>query len=257
MPINLPTRGNAKLERIMELVNQDEELHQLWRCVNVNAIDRAGINDHGEVHIRIVANAALRLLRLLFEGGVEASIVANHGLSRDEAEVVVVLAECLHDLGMAIHREQHELLSPILALPVLRRFLAGIYDVREATILTSEILHAIVAHHWELQCLTIEAGVVKVADALDMARGRSRIAFHAGRVSIHAVSAAAIQSVTIGKGEHRPIRIAVGMTNSAGIFQIDELLRRKLENSSIAEYVEVTAVVEGEAEERLLGPISF
>ncbi len=257
MPINLPTRGNLKLERVLSLINQDEELHQLWRCVNVNAIDRAGINDHGEVHIRIVSNAALRLLRLLFEGDVEASVVRQYGLTRDDAEVIVVLAECVHDLGMAIHREQHELLSPVLALPVLQRLLSAVYELRERTIMTSEVLHAVVAHHWDLDCLTIEAGVVKVADALDMARGRSRIAVATGRVSIHAVSAAAIEAVTIGKGEHKPVRISVAMTNSAGIYQIDELLRRKLSNSSIANYVEVVAQVEGETEERLIGPVSF
>jgi len=257
MPIKLPTRGNAKLEQMLARINADEEIHQLWRCVNVNAIDRAGINDHGEVHIRIVANAALRLLRLLLEGGVEASVVLNYGLTREDAEVIVLLATSLHDLGMAISRDEHESLSPILALPILKRLLVDIYDLREATIITSEVLHAIVAHHWNAQCLTIEAGVVKVADALDMAKGRSRIPFQAGRISIHAVSAAAIESVTIGKGERKPIRISVEMTNSAGIYQIDELLRKKLQNSSIADYVEVVAQVSGESEERLIGPVSF
>jgi metal-dependent HD superfamily phosphatase/phosphodiesterase len=46
------------------------------------------------------------------------------------------------------------------------------------------------------------------------------------------------------------------MSNSAGVFQVDELLKRKLKNSSIAPYVEVMARVadeEGEAERRLLG----
>ncbi|MHB1005069.1 MAG: HD domain-containing protein [Chloroflexota bacterium] len=257
MLFSVPTRGNAKLQRLLEIIDSDEVLQQLWRSVNVNAIDRAGINDHGEVHIRIVANAGLRLLRLLFEGDVEASVVLNYGLDRDDAELIVVLAACLHDLGMAIHRENHEHLSPILAAPILARYLPQLYAPREATILTSEVLHAVVAHHWDTQCLTVEAGVVKVADALDMARGRSRISFAAGRVSIHAVSAAAIDEVSLAKGVNKPVRIEVTMTNSAGIYQIDELLRRKLQNSSISNYVEVLAKVKGESEERLLGPYSF
>jgi hypothetical protein len=42
------------------------------------------------------------------------------------------------------------------------------------------------------------------------------------------------------------------MSNSAGIFQVDELLKRKLSTSSIAPYVEVVARIEGEAEKRLI-----
>jgi metal-dependent HD superfamily phosphatase/phosphodiesterase len=42
------------------------------------------------------------------------------------------------------------------------------------------------------------------------------------------------------------------MSNSAGIFQIDELLKRKLRHSSIAPYVEVVARIEGETEKRLI-----
>ena len=45
--------------------------------------------------------------------------------------------------------------------------------------------------------LTLEAGIVRVADALDMAKGRSRIPFERGRVSIHSLSAAAIESVPL------------------------------------------------------------
>jgi hypothetical protein len=85
-----------------------------------------------------------------------------------------------------------------------------------------------------------------------MAEGRSRIPFQAGKIDVHSLSAAAIDSVTIGKGEHRPIGIAVAMNNSAGIFQLDELLKPKIISSGIAEHIEVTASIEGETERRLL-----
>jgi metal-dependent HD superfamily phosphatase/phosphodiesterase len=42
------------------------------------------------------------------------------------------------------------------------------------------------------------------------------------------------------------------LSNSAGIFQIDELLKRKLKNSTLAPYVEVEARLEGETEQRLV-----
>jgi metal-dependent HD superfamily phosphatase/phosphodiesterase len=113
-----------------------------------------------------------------------------------------------------------------------------------------------IAHRWDVRCLTLEAGVLKVADALDMTQGRSRIPFEAGSTSIHSVSAAAIDSVELKRGEERPIRVEICMSNSAGVFQVDELLKRKLKNSSIAPYVEVMARVGDETEEgerRLLG----
>ncbi len=240
---------------MQERINADEELHQLWRCANVNVVDRLGMSDHGEVHIRIVANAALKLLRLLLDGGISPSLVSNYGtlgLGPNDAEVVVVLAACLHDLGISVHRDDHELYSLILALPKIQELLEGLYGVAERAVMQSETLHAMVAHQWEVQCLTLEAGVVKVADALDMTQGRSRIPFEAGTTNIHSVSAAAIDAVTLTKGESKPIRVEIQMSNSAGIFQVDELLKRKLHHSSIAPYVEVVARIEGETEKRLL-----
>jgi len=252
MPLNVPTRHNEKLRQIVARVDADEELHQLWRSANINAVDRSGITDHGEVHVRIVVNAALKLLRLLIEGGIQPSVVTNYQLTPEDAEVIVVLAACCHDLGIAIHRDNHEQYSLTIAYPKLRQWLEGIYEEPAKTIMVSEILHAMIAHRWDERCLTLEAGVVKVADALDMTQGRSRIPFEAGSFNIHSVSAAAIDAVNLMAGEKVPIRIEITMSNSAGIFQVDELLRRKLRHSSIAPYVEVVARIEGETEKRLV-----
>lgn len=252
MPLKVPTRHNEKLRQIVERINQDVELDQLWKCVNINAVDRSGISDHGSTHVHIIANAALKLLRLLLEAGITSSVEANYGLSQDDAEIIVVLAACFHDLGIAIHRDNHEQYSLVLAVPKLRQILEGIYDEATRTIIMAETLHAMIAHRWDERCLTIEAGVVKVADALDMTEGRSRIPFEAGETNIHSISAAAIDAVSLQKGEKVPIRIEITMSNSAGIFQVDELLKRKLRHSSIAPYVEVVARIEGETEKRLL-----
>jgi hypothetical protein len=50
----------------------------------------------------------------------------------------------------------------------------------------------------------------------------------------------------------RWVRIAALMNNSAGIFQIDELLKNKLEGSGLEPYVEVEAAIEGETEKKLI-----
>ena len=257
MPIKVPSRHNEKLTHLLERINGDVELHQLWKCANVNAVDRAGMSDHGEVHIRITANAALKMLRLLDDAGVESNVVHDHDLTFEDAEVIVVLAACLHDVGMSVHRQNHEHHSLILAAPKARELLADIYEEPARTIMVSEVLHAVIAHRSDVSCNTIEAGIIKVADALDLTQGRSRIPFEAGRTNIHSVSAMAIDSVTLEQGDTAPIRIVIAMSNSAGIFQVDELLKQKLMSSTIAPYVRVVARIEGETEKRLVEFYSF
>jgi len=253
MPINLPARHNTKLAALVAALNADLELAQWWKCANVNAVDRQGMTDHGEVHIRITANAALKLLRLLVEAGIQTSVEANYEMTAEDAEVIVVAASALHDVGIAVHRTDHEQLSIPIAVQILPRLLHGIYDPAQRTIIQAEILHAIIAHQWSARCLTLEAGVVKVADALDMTQGRSRIPYtEMGETSIYTISSAAIDQVHLLKGEDKPIRIEIEMSNSAGVFQLDELLKRKLRNSSIVSYVEVIAHISGETEKRLL-----
>jgi metal-dependent HD superfamily phosphatase/phosphodiesterase len=94
--------------------------------------------------------------------------------------------------------------------------------------------------------------VLKIADALDMTKGRSRIPFEAGETGIHTISAAAIDEVQIQKGERLPVRVEIRMSNSAGIFQVDELLKRKIKNSTLVGQIEVIARIEGESEKRLV-----
>jgi metal-dependent HD superfamily phosphatase/phosphodiesterase len=244
--VHIPTHGNEKLEHFLNLVNADEELIQIWQCVNMNAVYRSGMSDHGYVHVQIAANAASKILRLLLDGGIVPSIVSDYRLSEEDSAVVVVGGCLLHDIGMCVQRENHEIYGVALASEVLPRLLGPIYGMRERIIITSEILHSIIAHQWEETCLTIEAGVVKVADALDMTHGRSRIPFEAGEINIHSVSAASIDSVHIKAGTNKPVHVDIVLRNYAGIYQVDELLKPKLLGSSIAPYVEVCASIRGE-----------
>ncbi len=246
--IRVPARHNPRLQQVIDRVNVDVELYTLWQVVNINAVKRLGMSDHGPVHVQIVTNIALKLLRLLGERGVQPNIVADHNLSTEDAEVVVVLASLLHDLGMSIHRMDHEQYSLFLARPKIGELLDGLYEIPTRATLTSEILHAIISHRAGGRPVTLEAGVVRVAAALDMAEGRTRIPFQAGQVNIHSVSALAIERVSIEEGQDKPIRISVRMNNAAGIFQVDELLKEKLEGSGLERYIEVEASTKGEAD---------
>jgi metal-dependent HD superfamily phosphatase/phosphodiesterase len=248
--ITVPTRGNKKLEKFLGAVNADSQVAAWWYMAGVHA-ERLGMSDHSWVHLRIVLNAALRLLRLLVKGGVEPAMVTDHGMSARDAEVVVAGGTLFHDVGMSIHRADHEAHSLFLAADRLGDLLEGAYDEPERTVVVSEILHAVIGHRRRGDPYTVEAGVVRVADALDMAQGRSRIPFEQGQVGIHSLSAAAIDEVRIEAGEDRPVRIEIDMNNSAGIFQVDDLLATKLRGTPLEGNVEVVASVVGEAEKRL------
>jgi metal-dependent HD superfamily phosphatase/phosphodiesterase len=252
MRINVPVRGNRKLRTLIERVNDDKQLKGWWHVSNVNAVARMEINDHSWVHIQIVTNIALKLLRQLTKHHVEPSVVRDYGFTRDDSEIVVTLASLTHCIGMSIHRHGHEDFSLFLAEPKLRELLAGIYEEPELTVIVSEVLQAIISHRADGQPLTIEAGIIRVADALDMAKGRSRIPFERGRVSMHSLSAAAIEDVTISDGEERPVLIEILMNNSSGLFQVDGLLKAKLRGSGLEPYVEVVAHIDTETERRLV-----
>ena len=252
MRINVPARGNRKLRTTIERANADLELKGWWHVANVNAVARLEINDHSWVHVQIVANIALKLLRQLFKHGVEPSLVRDYGFDRNDSEVVVLLGALLHCVGMSIHRDGHEDFSLFLAEPKARELLAGLYDEPDLTVVASEVLHEITSHRDYGRPLTLEAGIIRVADALDMAKGRSRIPFERGRVSIHSLSAAAIDDVEIKDGEERPILIEILMNNSSGIYQVDGLLKAKLRGSGLEPYVEVIAHIDTEAEKRLV-----
>jgi metal-dependent HD superfamily phosphatase/phosphodiesterase len=244
--IKVPAHRNGLLEKTLALINEDVEIKTLWRVININAIDRLGMTDHGVVHFQIVSNIALRLARILAKNQVRMSITRNYDLSNDDAELVILLASLFHDLGMSISREGHEEFSLILSNTILHRIL-DFLPVEERTIVISETLHAIIAHRSDGVPYTVEAGIVRVADALDMSEGRSRIPYQAGKIDIHAVSAAAIDKVEILEGTDRPIQINIWMNNIAGIFQVDEPLRRKLLGSGIEKFVKVSAyLTEGE-----------
>ena len=249
--MDAPTRGNRKLEAFLAAANGDDRLKAQWLMQQTFAT-RLGMSDHSWVHVRIVLNIALRLSRLLFKRAVEPAVVRDHLMREQDAEVVIAAGCLLHDTGMSIHRTDHEAYSLFLANERLASLLEGIYDEPERSVVTAESLHAVIGHRRRGDPLTPEAGIVRVADALDLAQGRSRVPFEQGRPNIHSLSAVAIDGVEIRAGEEKAVTIEIAMNNSAGIFQVDELLATKLRGSGLEEHVEVVASIDAEHEKRLL-----
>jgi metal-dependent HD superfamily phosphatase/phosphodiesterase len=252
MRINVPARGNRLLRDVVDRVNRDDSMKALWHAANVNAVARMQINDHSWVHLQIVANLGLKLLRQLRRAGLEPGMVKDYSMRFEDAEVVVVLGCLTHDLGMAIHRSNHEEMSLFLAADRLPGLLEGLYEDPERSIVVAEVLQTIITHRADGAPLSVEAGVVRVADALDMAKGRSRIPFESGRVSIHSLSAAAIEAVNISLSDEDTVLVQIIMNNSSGLYQIDNLLRSKLRGSGLESHIQVEARIEGETEKRLL-----
>ncbi len=224
----------------------------LWDCINVNAVRRLALSDHGRVHFAIVSNIALKILRNLQEAKVQPNIVTDHNLTQDDAEVVVFLGAVLHDLGMVAHRQNHEVFSVSLASQILPELLGETYNDRERAIITAESLHSIYAHESEIPQFTLEAGVVRVADALDMKEGRARIPFTAGKKDIHALSAMSIRDVKIRKTKSKPVVVEISMYNESGIFQVDQLLKKKIAGTKLEGFIEVVAQVENQQRKTVL-----
>ncbi|MES1193054.1 MAG: phosphohydrolase [Solirubrobacterales bacterium] len=247
--IRVPARGNRKLERLVAAVNDDVQLKAWWHAAAINA-ERLEMSDHSWVHIQIVTNIGLRLARLLFRRGVVSSLVADHGLTERDAEVVIAAAAPFHCVGMSIHRADHEQFSLFLTADKLPKLLEPIYDEPARSIIVAEASHAIISHRSKGAPFTIEGAILRVADALDMAKGRSR----ADKLlpNIHSVSSKAIESVKILPGREKAVRIEIEMSNSAGIYKVDEGLGTKLRGTPLVEHLEVVARIDAEHEQRLV-----
>ena len=245
---SVPARHNPRLQALTERINADEELRQLWRCANVNAVDRLGLGDSGEVHVRIVANAGLKLLRLLREAGHQSAVVAQHRLTSDEAEIIVVLAAALHDLGLAVHTDQHLAARAglVLADRKLGELLADMYTPREGAVVRAEALHAVVAQEPEAACLTLEAAVLKLADALDLTKGRARLPAEA-RLHLGAANAMPlVDEVTIQRAKAPPVRVVVRLSRADGLAAVAALLQSKLARVPLGGLVELVARADDE-----------
>ncbi|MFB6140563.1 MAG: HD domain-containing protein [Halosimplex sp.] len=233
---------DEKLNEVLDALEADEEVQTYLDAQNVNPVARMRYNDHGAKHVGIVRDRALTLYELLYEGDVAFNGAADQGLETADEPVIVALAATLHDIGHVVHRDDHPYYSIPLAADLLDRFLDEWYDTADAVRVKGEVLHAILCHHTEETPLTTEAGIVRIADGLDMERGRSRYPYERGGRGINTVSSQAIESVQLKRGDGSPVLVEIEMHNAAGVYQVDELLKAKLKGSGLEEYVRIVAV---------------
>jgi len=248
--------GKPRASAIWNLLVNDAVVKTHWQMANFVVTRTLGMNDHGETHAKVATASALTMLDLLDDAGIKPDIVAGGFGDRDDAALVVLVATLCHDFGNMVHRTDHPEIGIVLVLPVLDKLLPEIYpDPVMMTRVKSFILSAMYSHHGEPKPLTIEAALVCVGDSTDMTKGRGRAAFERGSISIHSVSALAIQRVEIRKGREKPIELRISMSNSAGIYQVQEILAPKVRAGPLAGYIEVIAVTDagqGEHEYRIV-----
>ena len=235
--------------RIASLLVHDQEVQTMQDYANSVSIVRLGFNDHGPVHMRQVARNAVKMMHLLQDSGVQGSLEHDKVGTFDDSLSAVILASFLHDLGMAIGRQDHELLSATLALPIITRILESVYpdDIHKRVVIRSLALEGIVGHMASRKIHSVEAGIILLADGCDMEKGRARIPLSLNTEpkigDIHKYSANSIEKVSIGKGEQKPIKITVEMSAEVGFFQVEEVLLPKVNSSPVKRYVELLAGV--------------
>jgi metal-dependent HD superfamily phosphatase/phosphodiesterase len=243
---------SGKAAELMGLLLKDDEVQMSQEYANTVSIVRLGYNDHGPVHMRTVTMNALLMLRLLREAEIKTSMESDGCGDFEDSLSAVILAAMLHDLGMGIGRQDHELFSVSFAYPIIDRILSKVYvdDLRKKVIIRAMALEGIAGHMGTRTIHSLEAGVIQIADGCDMTKGRARTPLSlwpmpkAGH--IHQYSANSIEEVRIGTGKEKPIRIDICMSNESGFFQVEEVLLKKIAASPAKPFIELYAQVRTE-----------
>ncbi|MCX8095788.1 MAG: phosphohydrolase [Caldisericia bacterium] len=237
-------KNYPKSMECFKTILSDPEVRANWDLANFIAVKKLKYNDHGEVHAKIVCASALKMLDILLEKGFKPDFINEGGGDEDDEHLIILSAALLHDIGNQIYRENHALHSTYLAIPILERVLPKFYeDLERRTEVRGFILNAIYAHDADVPDFTIEASLVGIGDATDMTKGRGRMAYDLGSLSIHTISALAIERVLILKGEDKPIEIVIEMSNSSGIFQVQEILGKKIIGGPLENLISLKAEV--------------
>ncbi len=243
---------SGKAAEAARLILKDEEIQCMQEYANVVSIKRLGYNDHGPVHMRTVAYNVVIMMGLLQKAEIKTNLEKEECGSFADSLIAVILASSLHDIGMTIGRQDHEIHGAYMAYPILDRLLNVLYpdDVSKRVIIRSLAIEGIAGHMGTRTVYSLEAGILLVADGCDMKKGRARIPMALAASpkvgDIHKYSANSIESVEISPGKEKPIRIEVHMSSEVGLFQIEEVLLGKINVSPAKPYVELFAVINNE-----------
>ena len=239
--------GNCAGAELFTRIISSERFIASCEMANSVAVNRLGYNDHGYTHVRIVAANALRILGILKAKRVAPTFVSErHGCFND-AQAVVLLGALFHDIGNSIHREHHQELGVHIAGWIMEDVLPEFYSGAKLQKVKLAALGCVFEHDESVQATSIEAGIVKVADGTDCENGRARIPYRMfGKTDIHSVSALSIKRVEILPGQKKPVRVVVDMTNPSGLFQMEEVLGKKIKTSGrMQDMVEVIPLING------------
>ncbi|MCL2007677.1 MAG: phosphohydrolase [Treponema sp.] len=248
-------------DKILEVANiliNDEEINASQDYANNVSIVRLGYNDHGPVHMRTVVLNVIIMLDILRKAGIQTSLEKEGVGNFEDSLIGALLAAMLHDLGMCIGRQDHELYSSFMAVPILNRILSDFYkdNMQKKVMIRSLALEGIAGHMGNRTIHSLEAGLILIADGCDMTKGRARVSLALGQApragNIHQYSANSIKEVNITKGGDKPIRIEVQMTSEVGLFQVEEVLMAKIAASTAKSYIELHTQVEGGEPKRYL-----
>ena len=249
---------SGKALSAVEYMINDDEIKHLQDYANTVSIKRLQYNDHGPVHMRKVALNAVIMSGLLRDSGIRFSLEEESAGSYDDSLTAILTAAFLHDIGMTVGRQEHEKLAVIIGTPIIDRIMRHVYpeSLERAVIGRSLAIECISGHMGSHSIHSLEAGVLLIADGLDMEKGRARIPMLMESESkvgdIHKYSATAIEKVTISAGESKPVRISVRMSESVGFYQIEEVLFPKINSSTMKPYIELVAAVKGGDEKKYL-----
>lgn len=246
--------------RIARILVEDDEIQAVQDYANNVSIVRLGFNDHGPVHMRTVCRNALKMIKILYQTGVKTSLETEQAGTFADSVSAVLIASFLHDFGMTIGRQDHELYSGILAFNVINRILENVLpggeNLRRRVVIRSMAMEGIIGHMGTRKIHSIEAGLILIADGCDMTKGRARIPMEMNSKpsvgDIHKYSANSIEKVKILKGSERPIKIEVHMSADVGLFQIEEVLLQKISSSPAKNLVELYACVDGQEMKKYL-----
>lgn len=232
-----------------KMILEDKEIEFLQDYSNTVSIKRLGYNDHGPVHMRKVLLNALVIIDLLNKAGIKLNLEDEGIGTYEDSRIAVLIASFMHDTGMSVGRENHEISGVLISTPIIERILQNVYtnELEKRVILKALIMECMLGHMGTQKIHSLEAGIILIADGCDMERGRARIPMILSRESkigdIHKYSSAAIESVSIEKGGEKPVKITVKMSESVGFFQVEEILLTKINSSPIKPYIELFAGV--------------
>ena len=245
-------RLDGKCLEMANLIFNDAEIKYMMDYANNVSIKRLGFNDHGPVHMKTASLNAMIMFDLLKNAGVQFSLVSEQVGTIEDSKVAVFMASMLHDIGMTVGRDNHEIYSMIFGVNIIDRLLKEIYktEAEKRIILRSLVMEGIAGHMATQKIHSLEAGLVLIGDGCDMEKGRARIPTLLKTKpkvgDIHRYSSTSIQDLSITKGVRKPIRITVKMSESVGFFQIESVLFPKILSSPVNPYIELYAGVIGQ-----------